>query len=326
MKFLWYSAFNFQKKIKPDGEGFISIKFLPLTFLVEFEREIHIRGFLTFAFRSILGRSLKKIFCIQRQKVCSECVLNKRCGYSVIFESPLEKENPLLPGINKKPHPYTIFFSSKRGEIVKSGNLHITLIGDEAISFTPYIYFALKNAGENGIFKERIRFKIKDVKIPERSIFISENKIDTNFTPLEFDLKSSENQHIKHLKIELLTPLRLKIDKKLKKDLTYHDLLKGAINRLNLLSAFYGNKGFNLNFKGDGKIFFERYELSGKSHFYYSSRQGQKLILSGVTGVMEVKKEFSEREFSILKGAETFGIGKSTSFGFGRIKINLSEV
>ncbi len=269
---------------------------------------------------------MKKIFCIQRQKICSECVLNKKCGYSVIFESPLEKENELLPGINKKPHPYTIFFVSKKGEVLKNGTLNITLIGDDAISFTPYIYFALKNAGENGIFKDRIRFKIFDVKIPGRSIFISENKIDTDFKPLSFDLKNSRNTQSKLLKIELLTPLRLKIDKRLKKNLTYKGLLKGAINRLNLLSAFYGDEKFDLSFKDGGRILSEKYEIFGESHLYYSSRQGQKLILSGVTGFMEIKKEFSEREISILKGGEIFGIGKSTSFGFGRIKINLKEV
>ncbi|MGI6394240.1 MAG: hypothetical protein ACOX2F_05860 [bacterium] len=74
-----------------------------------------------FLFRSVLGMELKNLSCLFKKRKCQECDLKFQCAYSVIFESPVEKDNPVLQGRNYASHSF--IFSIENNEKTESSRL-----------------------------------------------------------------------------------------------------------------------------------------------------------------------------------------------------------
>lgn len=278
------------------------------------------KKFPTFIFRSVLGKELHRQSCILLKQDCLQCPVNNFCVYSKIFFSPVVS-NEAFKG-NKKPHPFTIFVDLPVREKVKECKLKILLIGND-YNYLPFLYMALIKAGEKGIFRERIKFFIKDVLFEGKKINPNE-QIFEKYPPLLWEINSDINcKNRESKKIDLLTPVKIQRNKKLVRNLTYKELIKNGMRRLKLLTLFYGEGEdffINLDFLTDS-ISKEERELSVVSLRYRSFRQKKTIPMSGVRGFIEVEKQFSPMEESLLTGMEIFGVGKATSFGFGRIKI-----
>ena len=301
-------------------EDEIRLLYSNFVFELEFPKEIIVRKFPTFIFRSVLGKELRKNSCILRNEVCETCPVNSVCLYSKIFITPsIEQES--IKG-NKKPHPFAIYVDLQEGRKTRYCQLHLLLIG-ESYQYLPYLYNALTKAGEGGIFRERIKFKIKDVLFKGESIKPGEDAIKT-LSPFLWQFNSDyENKTRKIQKIHLITPVKIQRNKKLVRNLTYEELIKSGLRRLKLLTLFYG-EGADVFINTDlflSSIEKEERNLIPVSLKYRSFRQKKTISMAGVKGLIEIKKEFSPAELSILKGMEIFGVGKATSFGFGKIRI-----
>jgi hypothetical protein len=45
-------------------------------------------------FRGVFGHALKKVVCALKNQECNTCLLNKRCIYTQVFETPLAIKAP----------------------------------------------------------------------------------------------------------------------------------------------------------------------------------------------------------------------------------------
>ena len=277
--------------------------------------------FPVFIFRSVIGKELYKLSCILRTQKCETCPVNKHCIYAKIFTTPVSS-NETFKG-NKKPHPFTLSVDLPLNQNVESAVLKIRMIG-ETYKLFPYLFFAVKQAGEKGIFRDRIKFQIENVYGNYKKLFIEKDRLDLELTPYNWELNLSKTPaQPKKIKILFKTPAKITRDKKLVRNLDYEEFIKNGLRRLKLLSFFYGeNPDVYIDLKEFLNMDFrEKALINTRSYRYFSFRQNKAVNMKGFVGEIEVEKEFLPVELSLLKGIETFGIGKATSFGFGHTRI-----
>jgi len=120
------------------------------------------------------------------------------------------------------------------------------------------------------------------------------------------------------IKLEFLTPLRIKKANKFamySDDITLNDILFSIHRR----SLELNNKPFQrIKFNQDIKIVSKNLEY--KELIRKSNRQNTKMNLGGLMG--EIVLSYVDKEtYNLLKLGEIIGVGKSTVFGLGKIKI-----
>lgn len=270
-----------------------------------------------FILRSALGRSLYKTYCIQRNKVCKECIIKETCTYSFLFESNVSYRFEVPAFSHTPPHPMFISdFSVEEDTIF----LELTFIGEKAISYIPYTIASFQRMKYYGLGKTRIKFN-------EQVIEEIEDKWIYENTPL-FKRKR------KNITIFLKTPLSIFTEGKILYDFEPFIFFKSILRRVYLLTLYYGD------FKEKDKLLFndyykqlkedwDRYNIEIKKknikkrrYKYYSSRQEKEIIYKGIIGEIKLKGEFDNRLFSLLKAGELFNTGKLISFSFGKIVVS----
>lgn len=290
------------------------------TFKISFDVTFVTKHYPPFIVRSVLGNELKKLACVLKGKVCDECQLKYHCAYSFIFETPINKNTEFLLGRNKASHPFRIFSDLLPKRAYPSMDLKLSLFG-KGIDYFPYMYFALYRAGEKGLFRERIKYSIDEILEDD---FVINKGFDENLIIPERRLwKFDSNQGEKSLKLKIyfLSPVRIKLNGKYTHKIGYKDLLLNIFQRVNILSAMYGDKEkISIDLKSLSEKE-EKISLRWIDYERYSARQETEMKLGGAVGHIEVYGNFSMAELSLLKAGEIFGVGKNTSFGFGEIKV-----
>jgi len=302
----------------------LELEFKRFILNLNFDKDTGFRIFPPFIFRSVFGNELRKLSCIKREQNCKVCDLKFQCIYSKIFETPIKKNNEILQNRNFAAHPF--LFSTNKNIYDKTRNvkLNLVLIG-YTLDYLPYIYYALKRAGEIGIFKSRLKYKIVSILAGDQELLQSEDSIDNDYKRDKWVLNNDSKIVYDNIKIEMVSPLRLKIGGKYQSKFGYSDFMKAGLRRLDILSKLYGK----FDNKNDNILDINDLIIANKKenkHFTwqelerYSARQKTEMKLGGVVGIMDVEGEFSETELSIIDGIEKFHIGKNTSFGLGQIK------
>lgn len=137
-----------------------------------------------------------------------------------------------------------------------------------------------------------------------------------NIEVSEQNLELEDNNFCPIVKIEFLTPLRMKSN---------NIIAKKSIELLEILSSinkrYYdiiGEEYQKLDISTDYKVI--------SSHFNYkqtirkSNRQKRKMDFGGLIGDMVVNN-IDKRSYDLLKIGEIIGVGKNTVFGLGNIKV-----
>jgi len=275
-----------------------------------------------FLFRSVIGMELKNLSCLFKKRKCEECDLRFQCAYSVIFESPINKDNTILEGRNYASHPFVLSVENNEKTTFDKIDLNLTLIG-KAIDYLPYLFYAVSKGGESGIGKERIKYSVESIKHEENEI-LKDGQLSTDINRKEWiaGVNSGKGAKKKYL-IEFVSPLRFKKDGKYVDKLSYEDLLNGLKRRVEILSGMYGEASDIPQIKEIKDL--ENKLVSSNIRWVenkrWSSRQKNTMLLGGIKGTIELAGNFTPFERSLLDAGEIFHLGKSAGFGLGRIKV-----
>jgi len=311
-------------------------------FNIKFKQKIVFNTLPSFIFRNNIGFQLRKIVCVLRNSDCSVCILNATCIYPLMFETPIDKNNSFLKGRNRAPHPYVIYSEAKPEEKLDGLNLEIILIGS-GIQYFPYIILAIMNVGKTGILRKRIQFDVEDIISQGISVISKETNSVENTPPLTWELdldmdavinknklddddrSEGNTQKIREIKIDFLSPLRIKRDGRYVSDIIYKDIIQATIRRIEILNSLFGSGGLNfdsgfINNVAENKKF--KAELKWVDYERYSAKQKHSMQMGGIVGCAYVSGSFSNVELSLLRAAELFNIGKNVSFGLGRVRFH----
>lgn len=299
----------------------MKLSFLQFEFSLEFVEPAIVDTNPLFILRGMLGKNLRSMCCISKHSVCTECLYNKTCVYSYIFETILSSDNSVLPGRNKGCHPYS--FSVKRHEHknpITEYSFLITLFGN-SVKYLPYIYAAFVRAGNDGIFRGRTQFKIKSVVAGGKNILIDENHLDMEVVPVVWE--SSDESKLNHheILVEMNSPLRFKFGGSYGTGFSAQNFMSCLYRRAKTVCSLYGEiseKDFQKYIPSESLEVMDR-KIRWIDFRHYSARQKNAMELGGCIGSLKMSGDFSNFELSLLELNKIIGAGKNTNFGLGQI-------
>ena len=185
---------------------------------------------------------------------------------------------------------------------------------------------ALYALGMQGVGKYNSRFQIVSVTNTKKETILEGNNIYMKNYEIQkisdYVLYRKEQLKQNGLKntIRFKTPLTLKYHNEYLKEFHVQAIINAVKRRIYMLECFEGM---------DSDLYYKKYEnlpeIIKQEHYFvgvprYSNRQGEKMVLKGIEGEMQLT-EMEDEVLMLLLAGELIHIGKNTSFGFGRYRI-----
>ena len=274
--------------------------------------------------RGIFGRALKKVVCVLKRQECKSCLLRKNCLYAILFDTG----NIPPPFVIEPPLADTTHF--KKDDIF---DFHLILFGEINKNF-PYIVYAFKEAESFGFGKainngKKGSLRLKEVRKEGKIIYSDDSQtiqIKDLYTELKVPVLRENKTHTTQLKINLLTPLRLKFRNKLSAELPFHVIIRAVLRRIFTLFSYYGEGKPELDYVGlvrkAESVKIVKSDISWFDWRRYSFRQDQAMLMGGIVGSITYEGDIGEF-VPLIQLCEKLHIGKQTSFGLGKIKLEL---
>ena len=304
-------------------------------FLCRFESGAVLPVFKGSTLRGGLGHALRRIACALRRQDCKGCLLGNTCAYAFLFEV---KRNPEQEGAARfttaqRPHPYVLVPPDDSKRAYKVGDpfsFGIILFGP-AVQYLPHLVFAVQEMGKAGLGKGNRdgdgRFQLEAVDQNDNCIYDGRS-LNSTVSPTEVTLAPVPSAKMGTITLTCQTPLRLKHDNQLQNGLPFHLLIRTALRRISTLESTYGGSGEPaLDYKGlvakAAEIKTAESSCRWTDIERYSNRQRTAMLMGGITGTITYQADNLSEFIPLLHYCETVHLGKQTSFGLGRIRIEV---
>lgn len=303
----------------------ISLAIMPLRFYFDASAGFEMPGYQGSAWRGAFGHALKKTVCVNRGVECDACLLYRSCAFPYLFNTPPHPDSAKMTRYPTVPLPYllNIEFNQRPNEYV----LGLTLLG-EARRHLPYVVYALKLAGEQGIGPARRKLNLREVRQLD---FESGNwnGIYRPDQPLSVEPAGCPGipERPAALEIHLQTPLRLKRDNHLVTPETFRfrDLFSVLLRRISMLTYFHGASALETDFAGltaaSERVAIKAIDLHWRDWTRYSSRQKTTMQMGGLMGRFQLEGGDLEPFWPYLWIGQWVHAGKSVTMGLGRYRI-----
>lgn len=307
-------------------------------FLCRFSGPAQLPPFKGSTLRGVFGHALKRVVCALRQVPCEACILRERCLYTRVFETSLAIPQPAGARVSVAPHPFVIEPPLTGQTVFEAGeelDCGLTLLGEVNKSL-PYFVYAFEQMGEIGIGRRlnghRGQFVLEEVRTGGHCLYarggehlVAPPRQDAvlGHMPTPSPQACSQDRGTT-LRVDLLTPLRLKHENRIRAHLPFHVLVRAALRRASSLFATWGDGEPALDYKGlverAGNVRTVESGLRWHDWRRYSNRQEREMLLGGMTGSVVYEGPMAEY-LPLLTLAEKVHLGKNTSFGMGRIRV-----
>ena len=309
--------------------------------------------------RGAFGHTFKRVVCVNREKICKSCLLEEKCVYSYVFETPPPSDTSKMKKYPFAPHPFVITPPLEENRLYRKNDticFELTLIG-KSIDFLPYFIYTFDELGRMGIGKGKGKYQLEEVRAikkgerlkmkghreetiseDERSkdkgegyekIYSGKDKtLHTSDWVIKFEDIKSFRLSPPTLDLRFLTPTRLKFDGALIPKLEFHILFRNLLRRISLLSYFHCGEELDLDFKRlieEAKgIRVQKENLHWLDWERYSNRQETRMKMGGFIGSITFEGDLEPFLPFLLLG-EYIHIGKGTSFGLGKYQLSNFE-
>lgn len=264
-------------------------------------------------------------------------MLRRQCAYGVLFE-PIPPSDDPTPQFADAPRPYVITVpydpGRKRSQTLTPGSpltFDLTLVGP-AVPQLPYFVYSTMQLSRRGIGRQKGTARLERVTVAEEmqtdgtsELFDGETLRATppalagDDLSLSWDLSGTER-----LTVRFHTPIRLKLDGSYTCPLTFHDLMRGVVNRVKTLTRFYGEEVDPSALEELLDAAREVRTVENRQTWWdltrYSTRQKTRLKMGGAYGWATFEAEDFAPFAPLLALGEWLHIGKLTTMGLGRFE------
>lgn len=307
------------------------------TFSCRLANEAILPRFKGSTFRGAFGLALKKTVCTLKNTKCLECLLNQRCIYFALFERTLHIKKSTNPRVFPYQHPFVIeppLIGETHFPTNSYFDFQILLFGETNWNL-PYFVYAIEMMGKIGIGKKingkRGRFTLEKVSDGETEIYSPVNKeLKLTRSPEILSVKALKHktQQKCRIKVNIITPLRLKFQNRFKADLPFHVLVRAMLRRVASLCYYHGEGEPQLDYKNMVKESKDVIITDSKLNWFdlkrYSSRQDRSMLMGGILGSISYEGYLSPF-IPIIDFCSKVHCGKQSSFGLGKIKSEIIE-
>lgn len=314
----------------PSGAGCTEVV-LPLArYRVHLTAETAVRlpAYAGSMWRGALGHALKRTVCVTGARHCPDCLLYRSCAYPYAFETPPPEHAAKLRKYPAAPHPFVIEPWSDRRDLApgEAFGVDLTLIGRGNAQLA-YFVEALRRAGQSGIGKGKGRYGLAGVEQETATGW------QTIYTPggrmamLPATAPEVPPLPAGPVRVELLTPLRLKIggDLVTPERLRFRDFFSQLLRRVSLLSYFHTDTPLETDFRGlvqaAEAIAIIGPELRWHEWTRYSARQDTLLQMGGLVGTFVLPGAALTSFWPYLWLGQWTHVGKGAVMGLGRYRL-----
>jgi len=235
----------------------------------------------------------------------------------------------LYPNI---PQPFVILTRFEEPEDVEPGSeleFGLRLFG-RAIDLFPYVAYSLIELGKEGLGRDRLKFDMMAINQVSQSITVFSNS-SNRLGALKKEAVCIDIApiNVSQLKVEFITPFRLRVGGREARRVTFCDLIRAAIRRLSIMTHFYGSplaEALDTSelLRGCDDVKAVADDTEWFEFGRYSGRQKRKVPMGGLIGNMSFGGNLS-KYLPLLELAQVTNLGKATSFGFGRFKVSSDD-
>lgn len=315
-----------------------AIPYLKVRFVLKAQKTCRLPQQKASMLRGAFGHALRSTVCVMRpDQPCKSCLLVRQCVYTRLFDVFIEGEAPpFLKGVSEAPKPF-IIDSMDESPLFEQGEHLIfimTLLG-RACELTPYVVFAVSKMAGSGLGGERHPFFCESAW-EEGADDSTENELllyrgDTQClcrTPLA-RIGVDDQPVMAPVQLSFLTPTRLKFEDHYSMEFTFRMLAFKLLRRALELAHFHVadaevNWDFNAFLKLADTVSIRDKRLEWEDRRRYSNRQKTDMEMGGFVGELTLDGDvepFSE----LLRLSELVFVGKGTSFGLGKMRIQPSD-
>jgi hypothetical protein len=278
--------------------------------------------------RGQFGNQLRKLVCFTKQTTCVKCPLIERCSYGKLYETVASGDDKHT----KQEHPYIIEpieYPHNKINLGEQFSFSMVLLGDSYKDLALYIY-VWEKIFNDGIRLHNHRATAKILKITTATETVYDATLDAPLLAIsqpEITLTATTNK-INTIQIKLLTPLRLQGRNEQGQSIIIGPRnfnAKAFIQALDRRTHNYLTK-YNLA-RLDQNInnyVLENLQLTWVKTTRYSSSQQQEMDLFGIVGEFDIIGTNLEDLVLALRLSEFLHLGKSTTFGFGKLSIEVN--
>ncbi|MEO0005062.1 MAG: CRISPR system precrRNA processing endoribonuclease RAMP protein Cas6 [candidate division WOR-3 bacterium] len=277
--------------------------------------------------RGGFGLAFRNVSCPFPARLCQDCLLRSQCVWSYVFDTPRPKESKILSRSENVPHPFVIEPPDDERTLLKKGDaldFALILIG-KSLNYLPYFIYAFEKLAEQGLGRPRTKFQLHGVYQNNRLIYDpKKSAIVQEIKPETLSLQRTDEK-AKEVKVNFLTPTRIIYQGKISRRPQFHILTRSLLRRLWLLSYFH-DQPMEIDHKNliaqAEKVRLKDALLAGDEWSHFSRRQQRLIQREGVTGWLIYQGEIAPF-LPYLRAGEILHIGKGTSFGMGKIKLEV---
>lgn len=274
------------------------------------------------ALRGGMGEMFLRQHCV-RNRECDTCDFHKVCLVQQAFYTPLEKKLPYVTGKESVGYliecdDYSIDFEAGELFVFK-----LTLFGHAIAFFNLYLQ-AFYQLGMSGIGKSKARFCIEEVRNVRGEKIMCDQQIDMWEYQVQIirdyiDERKRSLELKKECRIMFLTPLSMKFGGEYLQKFQGEALVKGAMRRLQMLNYYMGNE-VELPKVAEYPVISDQC-AERQETMRYSNTHHSKIALKGIVGTVYLR-DLDEICLDFLIAGELTQIGKNTSFGFGKYRVD----
>ncbi len=289
-------------------------------------------------FRGGFGAAFKKVTCIQRRKPCPECLLRQKCLYLSVFESQ-RFETTVARHTSHDPHPFVLEPPLDTRTVFQPGEnltFNLVLIG-RGIDYLPYFVIAFQELGDMGLGVRNSRFELLRVDnlaasgVAEPIFDAGTAALSGNLKPITYTDVAREvpSANPSRIVVDFATPMRLKLNGKLAREIDFALLVRSVLRRLSWLAELHCGRKWDVDYPSLVKQAAENVRtVSSKLQFLdlkrYSTRQEVTLGMGGLVGTVSFEGELAPF-LPCLKLGEYLHVGNNTAFGLGKYRIEAAN-
>ena len=284
------------------------------------------QGFLGAKLRGGIGGKLKQLACpTGPDSRCEDCLVSSRCVFAYLYVSPPDPEMPVEYVQSEYPHPYVLApAQDDRGPEVRFA---LTLIG-RGIDYLPFFVLAARRlsfvagTGPGRLLGVDDLARADHPQVYDGS---AQRFLDRPGTMSWADFISADDEAVKEIRLEFVTPTKIKSDQRLADRYEFPVLAGALLRRIGMLTARHCGRMNGPDFKtllsraADVETVDHRLILDDRFRGY-SLRQQQAHRFTGLVGTVTYRGALGEF-LPLFRAGELLHVGSKATFGLGRYVI-----
>ena len=288
-------------------------------------------GYTGSIWRGQFGAQLRRLTCMTGAHHCNGCPVIQRCAYAYLFETPPTENAQRMRKYGTVPHPLVLSppATMERQEFPAGSEFILSLhVFGHACAMLPIILRTLAMVGIQGLGRDR--FPMQLVSLVSRQFIEKDQDIpyhdgmEIGFEPIiEIPPKSPSTP----IKIVLQTPLRMVTAGRIANEqrFKFRGFFSSLLRRISMLTVFHTDQPLETDFSGlvqlAGAVSADKQTLRWQEWRRYSSRQGRRVPMGGVTGSFSIDITDAELLWPYLWLGQWTHVAKGTIMGLGKYQI-----